>query len=258
MDCGEKLNDPNAGESPLFGEAARKLLSNDPEYKTLTLATHHGVPTTLLAALAQNSHVHTAHFEMTAWDDAQCDNLLRSAPGHSLTSLHLTRNRITSAGLGALSELLTLGGLTSLNLSGNPLDDASLAELCRIARVMGRAVSHSQLKVLNLNETQQRIGGEAPRGNRAKEVTLDAGGDGFLVSLVVALTESGCGANRLNALHLQKNFVHDEVFRQGSNPGMPTHATFLIDQRSSPSCERSPTASPHRSPWPACARSTWA
>ena len=64
--------------------------------------------------------------------------------------------------------------------------------------------------------------------------------------------------DRLNALHLQKNFVHDEVFRQGSNPGMPTHATFLIDQRSSPSCERSPTASPHRSPWPACARSTWA
>lgn len=171
---------------PHFREAAQRLLANDPSLKTLTLATHAGVPMKVLLALAQNVHVHTAHFEMTKWDDEQCKRLCSSGSLHSsLKSLHLTRNQITSAGLPALSEILTRSQLTHLNLSCNPLG-GDLAPL-------GCAVPRSRLQVLNLNDT------------------LRSGDGNALVALVEALTQDANGSNRLRSLHLQNNGVDDEV-----------------------------------------------
>eukprot|EP00854_Cymbomonas_tetramitiformis_P028862 gene28862-35848_t len=139
----------SANLKPEFQNAAKHMLAQDPQYTKLLAATNTGVPREVMDALAQSAHVHTAHFELTQWDDAQCDALQCSgAPSASLTSLYLNRNRITSAGLPALSQMLLRGRLTSLNLSSNQLG-SNLGPF-------GRAVSESSLCVLNLNETQQR------------------------------------------------------------------------------------------------------
>ena len=168
-----------------FRDAATQLLSQDPTMTSLTLATHTGVPHRVLVALTHNRFVQTAHFEMTDFDDARCKRLCALGRPTSLTSLHLTRNKITCAGLAALSEFLTGSALTSLNLSSNPLDGDLVP--------LGKAVSQSRLAVLNLNDTIRREGGRA------------------LVPFAEALAGPGGGSNRLRALHLQKNGVADEV-----------------------------------------------
>ena len=162
-------------------QVTNRLLAHDPSLTCLTLANHPGVPRVVMDAMAHNSVVRKAHFELTEWDDEQCDELLQSgAPNHALESLFLTRNNITSAGLPALSQVLERGRLTSLNLSANPLG-SELAPL-------GRAIARNCLAVLSLNETQRH-------------------GEG-IEALVCELAR---GTHSLTALHLQGNGIGEDV-----------------------------------------------
>ena len=155
---------------------------------SLTLATQKHVPAAVMVALSKSAIVRAAHFEMTQWNDDDCERLRRSGePPGSLTALHLTRNRITSAGVAALSYWLERGeGLRTVNLSSNPLG-VGLAPL-------GRAAPE-RLEALNLNETQ------AP----------GSGAEG-LVAVADALAERRVATGRvLRTLHLHGNHVDDDA-----------------------------------------------
>lgn len=173
---------------PEFQNAAKYMLAQDPQYTNLLVPTIPGVPRAVMDALAQSAHVHTAHFELTQWDDAQCDALQCSgAPNASLTSLYLNRNKITSAGLPALSQVLVRGRLTSLNLSNNQLGSQ--------LGPFGRAVSKSSLCVLNLNQTQQ-----------CGEGIVDFV-EGLRQGLRLNCDQSCC----LTTLNLEGNGINDEI-----------------------------------------------
>ena len=192
------------GQGDNFSDATEQLLANEPSFTNLTLANRHGVPREVFDALAQNRHVKTAHFELTHWTDSDCEEFRRSGAPGSLTSLFLTRNCITSAGLRALSEVLLRGRLTSLNLGNNPLGN-DLASF-------GRAVASSCISSLNLNETQSGEGitafVEALRGGTSCLQVLHLQGnrigDSVASAIAVPLAEVG-----VHELYLAKNQIGD-------------------------------------------------
>lgn len=168
------------------------LARNDPSHTNLTVASHKDVPRALLDALAKNTTVKAAHFELTAWNDETCDALLASgAPSEQLRQLYLARNLITSAGLPSLiSATLERGFLTTLNLSSNQLGD----DLGRLGSAVARRGS---LTCLNLDQTQHS-------------------GEGLL-SLAKGLRCASCAgaaAGQLRTLHLQGNGIGDVVAGQ--------------------------------------------
>lgn len=82
----------------------QRLLADDPTLEKLVLANRsEPVPESLLKALARNTTVQAAHFELSTWSDQECATLERSgAPSASLASLYLTHNKITVRNLGSI------------------------------------------------------------------------------------------------------------------------------------------------------------
>ena len=107
-----------------------------------------------------DAQVTAIHFEMTKWDDAQCEALARFGLPPRATELYLMRNAITHRGIASLARLLPASRLRSLNLSCNPLLSSGGAwnystwlESESAFRALGSSIPPT-LETLNLNETE--------------------------------------------------------------------------------------------------------
>ena len=175
-----------------WSHLARRLRT-DASFTTLVLAStpFSSMPTEVLQALSESEHVHTIHFQLMGMVDNDCRIVAKfGLPLRTLTTLKLSRNRISAAGIPAIASaalLPTTSALTSLDLSANPLG-SDLAEL-------GRAVARSRVRILNLSSTQC-----------AEGLTE------MVTEMAKALRDEGLDRpGMLQTLQLQNNAIDDEV-----------------------------------------------
>ena len=164
----------------LLSETCTKFMAVNRPFHTITEEALH--------ALSTCGSVQIAHLQLMGMNDDSCTALQRHGlpVDKSLTTLQMSRNRITSGGLDAFSAAaLSVGSLTSLNLSANPLG-ADLAPF-------GHAIANSRVNTLDLSVTQEK----------------ESLGKG-LVAMARALGAAGA-ACPLRSLVLQGNGVSDEA-----------------------------------------------
>lgn len=193
-----------AQDAAFWRSETARLLKNDPIHTTFSPVTHifSGMPSETLIALSQNTTVKQVHFQLMSIVDGDLERLSEFGFGHSLSSLHLARNRITSAGLPALCTAALDHGslLTSLNLSSNPLG----ADLGPLGRAVGQSTS---LRSLNLSETQKNGEGLLAFAQALNSVAEDPT-EHTTEPNVEATPRRSCP---LEVLHLQGNGIDDTV-----------------------------------------------